>query len=92
MKYHGDHDDDDRNVALGYNWVTIELALREISWICPTIYPDIQTTTIYPDTHNLREVFKKPSKGNIPIRGYRTSAGQKVSRNFLAKKGGTPPT
>ena len=51
MKYGGDHNDDDDNVALGYNWVTIELALREISWICPTIYPDIQTTTIYSDIY-----------------------------------------
>ena len=37
----GVHDDDDHNVALGNNWVTIELALGEIDWICPTIYPDI---------------------------------------------------
>ena len=42
--YDGGHDDDDPDVALGYNWVTIELALREISWICPTIYLDIKTS------------------------------------------------
>ena len=45
----GLHDDDDHDVALGNNWVTIELVLGEISWICPTIYPDIKTSTIYSD-------------------------------------------
>ena len=28
-------------VELGYNWVSIELTLVQINWICPTIYPDI---------------------------------------------------
>ena len=41
IKMVGLHDDDDHDVALGNNWVTIELVLGEISWISPTIYPDI---------------------------------------------------
>ena len=48
-----------------------------------------------PKHHYIREVFKNPSNRKIPLRGFppppqRTSAGQKVSRNLLAEKGGTP--
>ena len=31
-------------VELGYNWVSIELTLVQINWICPTIYPDTYLT------------------------------------------------